>query len=71
MRWLMWLVTGLAVFGNVLVIRRRRAGFGVWVVCNCVLAWRNASGGEYAQAALWTVYLGMAVWGWMSWREER
>lgn len=64
---MVWLVTGAALVGTVANIRHKRWGFAVWLATNGLLALHNASIGEYAQATLFAVYTGLAVWGWLAW----
>jgi len=64
---LMWLVTAAAIVGAIGNVRHRRWGFAVWIVTNaCWLAYDLAIGAN-AQAALFAVYAGLAIWGWLSW----
>lgn len=67
---LLWITAAACVLGNVLVIRKNRWGFGLWMVCNSVLVWRNATIGENAQAALFAVYLALAAWGFWTWKSK-
>lgn len=66
MSWL-WIVTLAAVVGNVLNVRRSRWCFIVWAVTNTCFICHNLAIGEYAQAALFGVYLALSVWGWFAW----
>ena len=64
---ILWAATLLALAGNVFVIRRQRAGFVCWAVTDVVLTARNAQIGEWAQMGLFVAYLGLAVWGFVTW----
>lgn len=66
MSWL-WIVTIAAVVGNVLNIYRSRWCFVVWALTNVCFFTHNVMIGEYAQAALFMVYFGLSVWGWVAW----
>ena len=65
---ILWLTTLAAIVGTVGVTMKRRWGMGVWVVTDAVFAWHNAAIGQWAQMALWVVYLGIAVWGVVRWK---
>jgi len=62
-----WCALILSLSGNVLVIRKRRVGFAYWTLANVFWFADALRRGDCAQAALWAVYLVLAVWGWMSW----
>lgn len=65
-----WMITAVAIGGNVLVIRRRREGFGCWILANSgwlAIACQNF---RWAQATLWATYLGFAVWGFVAWKGQ-
>lgn len=64
-----WIITALALAGNVLVIRRSRWGFACWFGANIYLCWHNFSIDERAQGALFGVYLGLAAWGFIRWKK--
>lgn len=68
---LSWLVMALAITGTILVTRKRRVGFIFWMVSNTALLGRNFFLGEWSQAALWGVYLVLAVYGWFSWKRRK
>jgi len=59
----------LALAGNLFVIRRRRLGFVCWALADVVLIAHNLAIHEWAQAALFFAYLGMAIWGISSWKK--
>jgi nicotinamide riboside transporter PnuC len=66
---LTWLVTLAALVGTVANIKRKRWCFAVWMVTNalwCAYDWHI---GACAQAALFAIYTGLAVWGWFAWKE--
>lgn len=65
---LTWLLVIIALIGTVLNIQMDRLGFLFWIVSNLGLAIVNSRGRQWAQAMLFAVYLGLAVWGWISWR---
>ena len=63
-----WTAAALAVTGNVFVVRKNRLGYWFWICANIIFIVRNVRLAEWPQAALFAVYLGLAVWGWWSWR---
>ncbi len=65
---LMWGVTVASLIGTVANIKKKRWCFGVWLGTN--LAWMSYDFyiGSYAQAALFAVYAGLAVYGLYEWR---
>ena len=67
---IMWIVTAAAVAGTVLNVQKRRACFVVWFVTNVFFVAHNALIREWPQAVLFSVYAGIMVWGWTSWRDE-
>lgn len=62
-----WFALILSLSGNVLVIKKRRSGFAYWTLANVIWFADALRRGDCAQATLWTVYLVLSVWGWMSW----
>lgn len=66
---LMWGVTVLAIVGVVLNIKKRKECFYVWVFTNSAWMVYDYWMGAMAQAALFAVYVGLAVWGILEWRK--
>jgi len=64
---LMWIATAAALLGAGLNVQQHRAGFAVWMVTNGLWAVYDWWIGERAQAVLFAVYFGLAVWGWFAW----
>lgn len=65
-----WLLTIASLVGVVANIYRRRWCFLVWMVTNASWAAVDAIHGIWSQAALMAIYFGLAVWGWVRWRES-
>lgn len=63
-----WAVTLAAIFGNILNVKRSRYCFAVWALTNTAFIIHNVAIAEYAQVALFAVYLALSVWGWFAWR---
>ncbi|WP_372966731.1 nicotinamide mononucleotide transporter [Marinobacter sp.] len=64
-----WLLVAVALIGTVLNVRKNRRGFVFWAISNLGLAVVNLGLGQWAQSVLFAVYLGLAVWGWLAWKE--
>jgi len=68
MSWMPWLTAAISIIGTVLVIRKRLSGFYLWCVSNIVWVWIDINAEQYAQAVLFTVYLGLSVFGAWEWK---
>lgn len=66
---LMWIVTLASLVGVVANIKKRTWCFGVWLVTNSIWAIYDFSLQAYAQSALFTVYVGLAIYGIYEWRK--
>lgn len=67
---LAWLLTVLSLVGVVLNIKRKKACFYVWGVTNFGWVVVDYSAGLYAQAALFTIYTVLAVYGIYEWSKS-
>ncbi len=67
---LMWIVTGASIVGTILNIKKMRACFYIWLVTNSLWCIYDFMVGSYAQSALFLVYVSLAVWGIISWKER-
>jgi len=63
----MWCNAAVAIMGTILNAKQIRFGFILWMVTNAVFIVNNLYHQIYSQAALFTVYFGLAVFGWVSW----
>jgi hypothetical protein len=70
MEYLSWILVALSLAGNVFVIKKNVLGQYLWAVGNVGWIVFDLSLGAYSQAFLFTVYLGMCVWGIMAWSKE-
>jgi hypothetical protein len=68
---LMWAVTFASIVGTIANIYGKRWGFGVWLATNLSWAAYDIWIAAWAQAALFVVYSGTAVWGLIKWKEGR
>jgi nicotinamide riboside transporter PnuC len=66
----MWIVTGLSILGTVLNIKKKPVCFAIWLVTNSLWCVYDFSIKNYAQAGLFLVYVGLAIWGIISWRHK-
>jgi len=69
-----WLGFILAITGNALVVLKYRSAFWVWNAANAIWIWFAIERRDWAQVAMFMVYFGMNVWGFLKWKttkEER
>jgi nicotinamide riboside transporter PnuC len=66
-----WIVAILSLIGVVLNVRQDRRCFYLWIVTNSAWTAVDFSRGLYAQAFMFLVYLGLAIWGLYSWKHKR
>ena len=62
-----WTFVALSLLGNVFVIKKNVIGQWIWAVSNIGWVAYDLYIGAYSQAFLFAVYLGLCVWGIMSW----
>ena len=67
---LMWIVSGLALVGVILNIKKMRICFFIWFFTNSLWCVYDFWIGAYAQSALFFVYTCLAVWGIVEWRKR-
>lgn len=67
---LMWLVTALSLYGNVLNVKKKRSGFVVWVIANALWLIYDIWTGLYSRAALDIVQTAFCVWGIVEWKDK-
>lgn len=65
----MWIVTGASLIATIANIKKKRWCFGVWFCTNTIWAVYDFSLGAFAQSALFTVYVILAIWGIYEWRK--
>ena len=66
-----WLISGLALVGVFLNIRKHPACFGIWAVTNGAWFVIDADHGLIAQAALQAVYFCLSIYGLFAWTDRR
>jgi len=66
-----WVLTAGAITGVILNIKKKRVCFYIWAVTNASWAIVDFVMGIPAQAFLFTVYFGLAIWGIIEWRAPK
>jgi nicotinamide riboside transporter PnuC len=64
------LLTIASIVGTAANVLKRRWAFGVWICTNSLWCGYDISIRQYPQAALFAVYLGLAIWGLFSWGRD-
>jgi nicotinamide riboside transporter PnuC len=67
----MWIVTGLSILGTILNIKKKQICFVIWLITNLLWCAYDISIKNYAQAGLFLVYVGLAIWGIVEWRKKK
>lgn len=62
-----WFNTAVAIIGTILNAKQLRFGFILWMITNGVFVVYNLYLGSLQQAALFCVYLGLSLYGWINW----
>lgn len=65
-----WIIATAALFATILNIRKDRRCFYIWTCTNLYWTVYDAANGLYAQAALFSVYLILAVIGIKEWKAK-
>jgi len=65
-----WSLTAITIFGTFLNARQNVYGFLIWGLCNICWLGVDLSRGIYAQAALYVVFIGFNVYGWLQWKKK-
>lgn len=68
---LTWTLTVLSLLGVVLNIRKRKECFYIWGATNFGWMVVDYRAGLTAQAALFSIYFCLALWGLWEWRGEK
>jgi nicotinamide riboside transporter PnuC len=66
----MWLVTLASLIGVVANIKKKRWCFAVWLCTNTIWCVYDFALGLYPQAALFFIYVLLAVYGLWEWRSK-
>ncbi|MBN1915208.1 MAG: hypothetical protein JW769_04900 [Parachlamydiales bacterium] len=62
-----WLFTALSIWGNIHVIKKQKVGQLLWMLANVGWIWYNVKNHEWAAATLFSIYLGLCIWGFVQW----
>lgn len=62
-----WTLTATTILGTYLNSKQNKCGFLVWGLCNMLWLGVDFTRGIYAQAALYCIFIGFNVYGWMQW----
>ena len=65
-----WINTLFSIYGNFLVIKKKREGFIVWIISNMIWVFIDYTVGLNAQAMLFIVYTFISMYGYIKWGEE-
>ena len=65
-----WFNTCIAIIGTFLNAKQVRFGFVLWMATNAIFAIYDIYITSYPQAALFTVYFGLALFGWINWGKK-
>jgi hypothetical protein len=66
---LMWLVTIASIVGTVLNIQKKPVCFWIWLITNTLWTVYDIWIRNYSQAGLSAIYVGLAVWGILTWKK--
>jgi nicotinamide riboside transporter PnuC len=65
-----WALTAITIFGTYLNAKQNQYGFIVWGICNMLWLGVDFTRGIYAQAALYVVFIGFNIYGWIQWKKK-
>ena len=65
-----WILTSVTILGTYLNSRQNKYGFLIWGICNMLWLTVDFTRGIYAQAALYSVFIGFNIYGWMQWKKK-
>ena len=65
-----WCFTLISLTGAYLNVQRNRWGFFLWIIANGFWMSWNFAIGQYALSFQFLAFLGLAVQGFLSWKEE-
>jgi len=65
-----WILTALSITGVILNIKKKRICFYIWAVTNFSWMVVDYINEIHAQAFLFLIYFGLAIWGIVAWRKK-
>lgn len=66
-----WILAFVSLTGNFFVNKKNVLGQWLWAVANVGWVAYNISIGSYAQVFLFGAYLGMCIWGIITWSKKQ
>ena len=69
-QWMSWLFVVLSLTGNIFVIKKNVLGQWIWAISNVGWISYDLYIQAYSQAFLFAVYLGLCIWGIISWSKD-
>ncbi|MHA1558199.1 MAG: nicotinamide mononucleotide transporter [Alphaproteobacteria bacterium] len=63
-------LTAVTIYGTLLNSQQKKIGFLVWGLCNVAWLFVDAYRGIWAQSALYSVFIGFNIYGWMQWSKK-
>lgn len=71
----LWLLVIGSLGGQVLITKKRRIGFMLWVIVDIgwSVLWLSKLNvpGAFEQGILWVVYTAVSLWGWFVYKEQK
>ncbi|ETZ07101.1 nicotinamide riboside transporter PnuC [Holospora obtusa F1] len=67
---LTWMLSMLSILGAILNSRKNVYGFIVWGIANCAWLVVDFYKEIYAQAFLYSIFIGINIYGWLMWKKE-
>ena len=64
-----WLALGLTLTGYILVIKKRRSGFIVWMMSNILWVWIQGTAGIWAMVVGQSIFCITNFIGYIKWKE--
>lgn len=68
---LSWFLVALSLAGNIFVVKKNVIGQWLWAFANVGWISYDLYIGAHSQAFLFTVYLGLCIWGIIAWSKEK
>ena len=62
-----WILVFLVLIGDVLIIRKNKIGFYLWIVVDGFFAFSNCLEGDYVEASIFGIYAIMGAYGVYLW----
>ena len=60
-----------SLVGDLLIVKKRYLGFVLWVVCDTYFCLYHFGEQDYAESALFLIFMLFAVYGFYEWRFKR